>query len=122
MDAFVLGGGNICRIQGEVGKTPPCPAAKYAPGDVVLIRRNRAVGHFPERLVALVAVPPGFSPDYAIADLLNKPRPLMVRRGIRGISYIMVPPEGGPTSYNCPERHILRKVGEVEIGSISESE
>lgn len=121
MNAFIFGNGEVRRIEGAIGETPPCPAAKYAPGDVVLIRRNKSVGHFPERLVVLVAVPPGFSPDYAIADLLGKRRPLMVRAGVRCISYIMAELDGCDGSYSCPERHILRKVGSVEIGSVSEA-
>lgn len=118
MNAFIFGNGEMRRIEGMVGETPPCPTAKYAPGDIVRIRRNMAVGHFPHELVVLVAVPPGFSPDHAIADLIGKPRPLMVRCGCRQISYILADPDGGTTPFHCRERDVLRAVGRVEIGSI----
>lgn len=61
--AFLIGGGQIHRIIGERGETPPCPEAKFKRGDVVKVRRNQAVGHFPPELIVLVAIPPGFSPD-----------------------------------------------------------
>jgi len=83
--AFLIGGGQIQRITGERGETPPRPEAKFKRGDIVKVRRNRAVGHFPPELIVLVAVPPGFSPDDAMADLFGEPRPLMKRVGKRGV-------------------------------------
>lgn len=117
MNAFVIGRG-VRKIEGPRGTTPPCPEAKYAKGDVVTIRRNKAVGHFPGKLVVLVAIPPRFSPDYAFADLLGEARPLMVRRGVSGISYLMADPAGGGRSFVCTEKNILRVVGKVVIGNI----
>lgn len=72
-EAFLIGGGKVQRLIGERGETPPCPQAKFKPGDIVKIRRNQAVGYFPSELVVLVAIPPGFSCDDAMADLVGKP-------------------------------------------------
>ena len=120
-DAFLIGGGQIQRITGRRGVTPPCPKARFKCGDVVRVRRNKTVGHFPSELVILVAVPPNFSPDHALADLLGKPRPLMARVGSRRITYILAR-EGDQTSYLCGERDLLPSGKEpVEIGTISES-
>ena len=46
-EGFLIGDGQIHRIVGERGETPPCPEAKFKRGDVVKVRRNQAVGHFP---------------------------------------------------------------------------
>lgn len=118
-EAFLIGGGKIHRIIGERGETPPCPEAKFKRGDVVKVRRNQAVGHFPPELVVLVAIPPGFSPDDAMADLVGEPRPLMKQVGRRAISYILCR-EGDPTAYTCHERDLLPSGKEpVEIGTVS---
>jgi hypothetical protein len=105
--AFLIGGGQIHRITGARGETPPCPEARFKRGDVVKVRRNRAVGHFPPELIVLVAVPPGFSPDDAMADLVGEPRPLMKQVGRRAVTYIL-------------ERDLLPSGKEpVEIGTVS---
>ncbi|MDP1628839.1 hypothetical protein [Parvibaculum sp.] len=117
-DVFLIGKGGISRLTGQRGETPPCPGAKFKRGDVVKVRRNKAVGHFPPELVVLTAVPPGFSPDWALADLVGEPRPLMCRVDERGISYILAR-EGDATPYRCRERDLLPSGKEpVEIGSI----
>jgi len=116
---FLIGRGRIHRLIGERGETPSCPEAKFKRGDVVKVRRNQSVGHFPAELIVLVAVPPGFSPDDAIADLVGKPRPLMKRVGWRAISYILCR-EGDQAIYNCRERDLLPSGKDpVEIGSVS---
>jgi ATP sulfurylase len=43
----------------------------------------------PERGVVVVAVPPGFSPDWAMDDWWQQPRRLMCQVGKRGITYIV---------------------------------
>lgn len=117
--AFLIGGGQIQRLSGERGETPPCPEAKFKCGDVVKVRRNQAVGHFPAELIVLVAVPPGFSPDDAMADLVGEPRPLMKQVGRRVVSYILCQ-EGSPKVYSCRERDLLPSGKEpVEIGTVS---
>lgn len=117
--AFLIGGGQIHRITGARGETPPCPEAKFKRGDVVKVRRNRAVGHFPPELIVLVAVPPGFSPDDAMADLVGEPRPLMKQVGRRAVTYILCQ-EDSPKVYSCRERDLLPSGKEpVEIGTVS---
>ena len=117
--AFLIGGGQIHRITGARGETPPCPEARFKRGDVVKVRRNRAVGHFPPELIVLVAVPPGFSPDDAMADLVGEPRPLMKQVGRRVVTYILCQ-EDGPKVYSCRERDLLPSGKEpVEIGTVS---
>lgn len=88
-------------------------------GDIVKVRRNRAVGHFPPELIVLVAVPPGFSPDDAMADLVGEPRPLMKQVGRRAVTYILCQ-EDSPKVYSCRERDLLPSSKEpVEIGTVS---
>ena len=115
----MIGGGQVHRIVGERGETPPCPEAQFKRGDVVKVRRNQAVGHFPAELVVLVAIPPGFSPDDAMADLFAEPRPLMKRIGRRVVSYILCR-DGDPTAYTCHQRDLLPSGKEpVDIGTVS---
>ena len=118
-EAFLIGGGQILRLRGERGETPSCPEAKFSRGDIVRVRRNRATGHFPPELVVLVAIPPGFSSDDALADLLGKPRPLMKQVGSKRVTYILCR-ENDPMPYHCGERDLLPSGKErVEIGTIS---
>lgn len=118
-EAFLIGGGSVHRLVGERGETPPCPEAKFKRGDIVKVRRNKAVGHFPPELIVMVAIPPGFSPDDALADLVGKPRPLMKQVGARAIKYLLWR-EGDKTPYCCGERDLLPSGKEpVEIGSVS---
>lgn len=117
--AFLIGGGKIHRITGARGETPPCPEARFKRGDVVKVRRNQAVGHFPAELIILVAVPPGFSPDDALADLVGEPRPLMKRVGRRAVTYILCQ-ENSPKVYHCRERDLLPSgKPPFEIGTVS---
>jgi hypothetical protein len=119
-EAFLIGGGNVHRLIGKHGTTPLCPEAKFKRGDVVRVRRNKAVGHFPPELVVLVAIPPDFSPDDAMADLLGKPRPFMKQAGSRRIKYILAR-ENDATPYCCGERDLLPSgKGPVDIGTVSE--
>lgn len=121
-EAFLIGGGKVHRLVGERGETPSCPEAKFKRGDVVKVRRNKAVGHFPPELVVLVAIPPGFSPDDAMADLFKEPRPLMKQIGRRVISYILCR-DGDPAAYTCCERDLLPSGKEpVEIGMVSRTQ
>lgn len=118
--AFLIGGGKVHRLTGQKGETPSCPEAKFKRGDVVRVRRNKAVGHFPAELVVAVAIPPGFSPDYALADLVGKPRPLMCQVGSRRITYILVR-ENDHTPYHCGERDLMPSGKKpVEIGACRE--
>ena len=117
--AFLIGGGKLHLLIGQKGETPPCPEAKFKRGDVVKVRRNQAVGHFPAELVVMVAIPPGFSPDDAMADLVGDPRPFMKQVGRRVVSYILCR-EGDPAAYTCRERDVLPSGKEpVEIGTVS---
>ncbi|HEY1806055.1 MAG TPA: hypothetical protein VGG45_16395 [Terracidiphilus sp.] len=120
-EAFLIGGGKIHRLIGQRGETPECTGAKFKRGDIVKVRRNKRVGHFPDELIVLVAIPPGFSPDDALADLTGSPRPLMKRVGARSITYILCR-KGDERPYFCSERDILPSGKEsVEIGTISRS-
>ena len=118
-EAYLIGGGKIQRLTGCRGETPPCADARFARGDVVRVRRNKAVGHLPSELVVLVAIPPGFSPDDALADLISAPRPLMKEVGSPSITYILCR-ENDPTAYLCRERNLLPSGKDpVDIGTIS---
>lgn len=94
------------------GTTPDCPQAKFKRGDVVQGR-----GGF-EAIVA-VAVPPRFPSEYALADLVGNPRPLMISEPSRSVSYILVR-ENDPSPYWRTEGQ-LRPSGKppVEIGAVS---
>lgn len=103
------------------GETPPCPDAKFARGDVVRTPRSVRFAGWPERLAVLVAVPPGFSPSYALADLLGRPRPLMCQVEARHITYICCDFEGQDrTPYLVRERDLRATGDQVEIGAVSE--
>ena len=120
--AFLIGHGQIHVITGGHGETPPCPSARFKRGDVVKVRRNKRVGHFPAELIALVAIPPDFSPDDALADLFGEARPLMKRVGRRVITYLLCQ-DGHPNVYWCREADILSSGKDpIEIGTISRAE
>ncbi len=117
--AFIIGNGQIHRIIGERGTTPPCEAAKFKRGDVVKVRNLKYLSHFPREAVIAAVIPPHFSPDHAFADLMGEPRPLMAQVGARGITYILVN-EGDPKPYLAREKHILPSgKPPVEIGNVS---
>ncbi len=104
--AFLIGGGQIHRLIGQRGKTPPCPAAKFKPGDVVKVRNTKALAHFPREAIVAVAIPPDFSPDHALADLVGEPRPLMAQVGSRSVTYVLVR-ENDPKPYLAREHDLL---------------
>lgn len=98
------------------GVTPPCPDAKFGKGDVVRVRNTKALAHFPREAVVASVVPPKFPADYALADLLDEPRPLMIRAPKRVVTYILVN-EGDLTPYLANERDLLPSgKPPVEIG------
>lgn len=100
------------------GETPACDAAKFKRGDVVRVRRRKHLASIPEELVALVAVPPGFPADYALADLLGEPRPLMIQAPYRTITYILCR-EGDTKPYCLRESDLLPTGQAIEIGTVS---
>jgi hypothetical protein len=116
-EAFLIGGGRILRINGPRGETPACEGAKFKRGDIVKVRNRRALQHFPREAVVAVAIPPGFSPDFALADLVGEPRPLMAQVGARGITYVLVR-ENDPKPYLIRESNLLPSGKEpIEIGT-----
>ena len=118
-EAFLIGAGQIHRLIGPRGETPACPAAKFKRGDVVKVRNTKALTHFPREAVIAVAIPPGFSPDHALADLVGEPRPLMAQVGARSVTYVLVR-ESDPKPYLARERDLLPSgKPPVEIGTVS---
>lgn len=100
------------------GVTPDCPEAKFSKGDVVRVRRHLALAHWPHELVVLAVVPPGFPAAYALADLVGRPRPLMISEPRRVVSYILCE-EHGDKAYCATERLLLRSgKPSLEIGSV----
>jgi hypothetical protein len=58
--AFLIGpGGQVSRLIGPRGETPPCAEAKFKRGDVVKVRNTKALANFPREAVVAVAIPPG---------------------------------------------------------------
>lgn len=120
--AFLIGHGQVHVITAGHGETPPCPTAQFRRGDIVKVRRNKRVGHFPAELIVLVAMPPQFSPDDALADMFGEARSLMKRVGKRVITYLLCQ-EGHPDVYWCRETDVLPSGKEpIEIGTISRAE
>ena len=87
--AFLIGNGQITRIEGPRGTTPECPEAKFKKRDVVRVRRLKHLNHLPEMGAVVAVVPPGFSPDHAWDDLHGRPRRLMYQAPSRHIMYIL---------------------------------
>lgn len=116
MEAFLIGGGQVLKIKGQIGETPVCAEARFKRGEIVKVSRRNGAAHIPAELVVAVAIPPNFSPDWALADLVGEPRPPMHQVGARTISYILVR-ENDPTPYLVKERD-LRPSGKepVEMG------
>jgi hypothetical protein len=75
-------------IRARDGTTPNAPGAKFKTGDVVTV------------------IPLGFSPDWAWADTLGNPRPLMCQVGARHVTYI-VAFEGDPRPTLLREKYLL---------------
>lgn len=101
------------------GETPPAEGARFKQGDVVKVRKKRSLASFPHEAVVMVAVPPGFPAEYALADLLGERRPLMVTKPSRSVRYILAN-EGDRTPYLMKESDLLPEaISQVEIGTIS---
>lgn len=114
---MILNGNALIVIDAGRGETPACPDARFSRGDVVKVRRRKSLSHFPVEAVIAVAIPPGFSPDYALADLVGESRPLMIRAGRRTITYILVN-DGDPKPYLARERDLIATEKKVEIGTV----
>lgn len=101
------------------GTTPPCPEAQFQRGTVVRVRNRKALSHFPREAVVAAVVPAGFAADYALADLLDEPRPLMIRKPKRVVTYILVN-EGDPKPYLASDADLLPSgKPPVEIGGFA---
>ena len=109
MSAYLIGNGQITRLEGPRGETPPCPEAKWQKGDVVEARKLRGLRIAGQRGAVAAVVPPGFSPDWAFADLKGEPRPFMHQVPLRVVSYILAMEGGGAALVR--ERY-LRGTGE----------
>lgn len=92
--AFLIGNGQIMRLEGPRGTTPECPEAKFQKGDVVKCRNLRNFSVAGQRGVVAAVVPPGFSPCWAWADLRGEPRPLMCQVPLAKPSYILAMESG----------------------------
>jgi hypothetical protein len=114
--------GNVIEIKDAGrGQTPDCPDAKFKAGDVVNVRRTKALAEFPPQMVVLKAVPAGFPAVYAIADLVGQPRPLMISAPRRCITYILCEADKVPaTPYVARESDLLPSGKEgFTIGTVS---
>lgn len=117
-NAWIIGPDGPIAIEGKRGETPACPEAKFKRGDVVKLRRLKALAGFPREAIVASVIPPHFSPDWALADLVGEPRPLMCQVGARYVTYILLN-EGDPKPYLAREAHLLPSGKEpVEIGSV----
>lgn len=118
--AWLIGNGKFTPLRGQVGETPPCPDALHKINDLVKIRRLKHLLGFPELAVVVAVVPPHFSPDWAWADVLKKPRPLMCQVGARYVQYI-VGMEGRETPLLIREKW-LKATGETAQFSFNEAQ
>jgi hypothetical protein len=89
--ALIIGPrGQMARLEGPRGTTPPCPNALFAVNQMLRIRRHRHLGDLRDKFCAVAAViPPHFSPDWALADLRGSPRPLMAAVGRPYVMYLI---------------------------------
>ena len=104
--AFLIGNGTVMRIEGKRGKTPTCTEAKFKVRDVVRVRRLKHLRDLPEIGAIVTVIPPNYSPDWAWADTLGKPRPLMCQVGKCYVTYI-VAFEGDPRPHLLREQYLL---------------
>ena len=105
--AFLIGpGGQISQIIGERGETPPCPDAQFQRGAVVRVKNRKGIAHFPREAVVLAVVPPGFPPDWALADLVGDTRPVMHQVGKPIVQYILGTEESR-TPYLISDRDLI---------------
>lgn len=103
------------------GATPDCPEAKFSPGDMVAIRRRRHLCHLPEQGAIVVVVPPGFPPEWAMADARGAVRPLMTTVPSRCITYV-VAFDGDPVPHLLREADIkATKLPKVTVGWMEEA-
>jgi hypothetical protein len=87
---FILGPqGQMVKMEGQIGTTPDCPEARFAKRAIVRVRRLKHLIHLPELGAVVAVVPPGFSADWAWADVCGKPRPLMHQVPARKVKYII---------------------------------
>jgi hypothetical protein len=116
--------GNVIEIKDAGrGETPDCPDARFKAGDVVNVRRIKALASFPPQMVVLKAVPAGFPAGYALADLVGEPRPLMISAPRRCITYILCEGDKEPaTPYVARESDLLPSGKEgFTIGTVGRS-
>jgi hypothetical protein len=101
-----------------LGETPPCPEAKFHRGDVVVVTGPHSSIDWPCAVTVLQAIPPGFAPEYAIADMLGEARPLMISKPSHSVTYIVYCDSG---KWGVIPEKRLRETGlpPVEIGDIS---
>lgn len=90
------------------GETPLCES-KFGIGDVVKRRNLKWLAGLSDVCVIVAVVPPGFPPEYALADVRKESRPLMVSRPSRAIRYI-VGFEGSKTPYILKESDIRERI------------
>lgn len=81
------------------GVTPPCPTAKFRISQVLKARGRK------EFCAVVAVVPPGFPAEYALADVKKEPRPLMITKERRCVTYI-VGFVDDPVPYLYPERSL----------------
>lgn len=112
-----MGNPALLALNAGHGTTPSCEST-HKRGDVVKVRRTKALADFPPEAVVICVVPPHFSPDYAVADMFGEPRPLMIREGSRCVTYILAR-EGDPQHYIARDKHLIATGETVQIGSVS---
>lgn len=71
------------------GETPACPEAKFAVNDLVTVAGNPLIPPAPTPAVVVSVVPPGFPPEYALADAAGQARPLQISKPLGHITYIL---------------------------------
>ena len=103
---LLIGNGQVTVLTGPQGVTPDCPEALFRKNQVVRVRRLKHLRDLPELAVIVACVPPGFSPDWAWADVLGKPRPLMCQVPARHVQYLIAF-AGNPTPVLMREKNLL---------------
>lgn len=96
------------------GTTPTPENAKFAIGQSVEARRTD--GKWFAATVTAV-VPPGHPPEYALHDVLEQPRPLMITRNRkRSVTYIIRRPDEAEGRYDWVHEKNLRALAEQRDG------
>jgi hypothetical protein len=117
--AWLIGNGQILKLEGERGVTPECPEALFKVRDVVRVRRLKHLRHLPAIGAVCAVIPPGFSPDWALDDLWGRPRRLMHAVGARTITYI-VAFEGDRRPHLLREKYLRKSDSPpAEIGLVA---